>query len=374
MVGPVTYPPTGDPSQNQYYGGYPAPSGPPPTGGFPAQPDPGQAPGYPPQYATPQYPPQQPPGYPPQAPPTPDWQQPPPPTQGWQQPQPPSQDWQQPQPPSQDWQQPQPPSQDWQQPPPPTQGWQQAPATQGWQAPPGPPPGAPRSSTPWLPIGIIAGVVLLALIGGAVVISQLVGKDDPITPEAAAPSAASTGTPTSKGTPTGRPSKTSSSAAAGPAKYGTPGDLCATDLSALGIYSAKKEKSTPNVRNTGGVARSDCDFDLRTASGMKVTFGIKTQVYPTAKEAKSYFDSGYDMDKKRYFDADLTDVGEKSYGTNRDWDIGSKTSDYTIRALDSNLYLSVSLVTFGSAFVPKDQLKPKAIDQVKAIVAKLPRA
>ncbi|MFI5911557.1 hypothetical protein [Dactylosporangium sp. NPDC051541] len=364
----MTYPPTGDPSQNQYYGGYPPPPGASPTGGYPAQPEPGppSAPGYPPpQYAPPpQYPPQQ-PQYPPQQP---EYAQQPggyppsaPATQGWQQPQPP---------PTQGWQQQQQP---------PTQGWQQAPATQGWQAPPpGAVPGGsggPRSSMPWLPIGVIAGIVLLAVIGGVVVITKLVSSDEPSTPEAGSqPGATTAAAPTTGGAPTGKPSKTSTSAAATPAKYAAAGDLCSTDLSALGIYSAKKEKSTPNVRNTGGVARSDCDFDLRTASGMKVTFGIKTQVYPTSKEAKSYFDSGYDLDKQRYFDADLSGMGERSYGTNRDWDIGSKTSDYTIRVLDSNLYLSISLVTFGSAFVPKDQLKPKAIDEVKAILAKLPQA
>jgi hypothetical protein len=107
---------------------------------------------------------------------------------------------------------------------------------------------------------------------------------------------------------------------------------------------------------------------------VKVTFGIKVQVYPAAGDAKEYFDSGYDMDKQRYFDSELSGMGERAYGTNRDWDIGSKTSDYTIRLLDSNLYLSVSLVTFGSSFVPKDQLKPKAVEEVKAIVAKLPAA
>ncbi|MFB9441830.1 hypothetical protein Dvina_45345 [Dactylosporangium vinaceum] len=356
----------------------------PPTGGFPPHPDQGQ-PAYPPQYGAPQYPqqppiPQQPPysqeqAYPqqPQYPPAPDYAQQPagyppqaPPTQGWSAPPP--------------------PTQGWQQPPPATQQWQQ-PATQGWQAPPPGGPGMPggpgipggpggqRGAMPWLPIGIIAGIVLLAVVGGILVIPKLMSKDEPSTPEAGAQPGATAGAATTTGgAPTGRPTKTSTSAAATPAKYGAPGDLCSTDLSALGIYSAKKEKTTPNVRNTGGVARSDCDFDLRTASGMKVTFGIKTQVYTTSKEAKQYFDSGYDLDKSRYFDADLTGIGEKSYGTNRDWDIGSKTSDYTIRVLDANLYLSISLVTFGNAFVPKDQLKPKAIDQVKAILGKLPLA
>ncbi|WP_344610331.1 hypothetical protein [Dactylosporangium salmoneum] len=224
-----------------------------------------------------------------------------------------------------------------------------------------------------MPIGVIAGVLVLVVIGGVLVVSKLLGKSEPSTPEAGGQPAATAGVPTAPGLPTDHPLK-SSSAAAAPAKYSAPGDLCSTDLSALGPYAAKKEKSTPNVRNTGGIARSDCDFDLRTSSGMKVTFGIKAQVYPSVKDAKEYFDTGYDMDKKRYFDSDLSDLGERSYGTNRDWDIGSKTSDYTIRVLDSNLYLSVSLVTFGTSFVPKDQLKPKTIEELKAILAKLPTA
>ncbi|MEV6928036.1 hypothetical protein AB0M46_26525 [Dactylosporangium sp. NPDC051485] len=349
----MTYPPTGEPNESQYFGGYPAPSGPSPTGAFPAQPGQGQpaAPGYPPQYAAPQYPPQQPAGYPPQPPPTQAWQQAPatqaPATQGWQQapaPQAPA-----------------------------TQGWQQAPTTQAWQPPAGPPPAAPRSSMPWVPIGVIAGILVLAVAGGAFVVSKLVGNSDPSTPDAGGQPAVTAGVPTAPGLPTDHPLKSSSQAAA-PAKYTAPGDLCSIDLSALGPYAAKKEKSTPNVRKTGDVARSDCDLDLRTSSGMKVTFGIKTQVYPSAKDAKEYYDSGYEMDKKRFFDGELSGMGERAYGTNRDWDIGSKTSDYTIRVLDSNLYLSVSLVTFGTSFVPKDQLKPKAVDEVKAILAKLPTA
>ncbi|WP_433609586.1 hypothetical protein ACQP2P_38740 [Dactylosporangium sp. CA-139114] len=335
----MTYPPTGDPYGGQYFGGPPTPPGPPPTGAFPASPGPGQpvSPGYSPQYGPPQHP-QPPAGYPPQPPPqTQTWQQAPA-TQGWQ-------------------------------PPPPAPGWQQAPPAQGWQPPP-----APRGSTPWPLIGVIAGVLVLAVIGGVLVVTKLLGSDDPVTPVTAdgGPAKATTG-PAAPGLPTDRPLKTSS-APAGPGKYGAPGDLCSMDLTALGIYASKKEKATPNVRNTGGIARSDCDFDLRTSSGMKVTFGIKTQVYTTTKEARQYFDSGYDLDKSRYFDADLTGLGERSYGTNRDWDIGSKTSDYTIRVVDSNLYLLVSLVTFGTAFVPKDQLKPKTIDEVKTILGKLPTA
>ncbi|MER7277549.1 hypothetical protein ABT369_24220 [Dactylosporangium sp. NPDC000244] len=349
----MTYPPTGDPNDGQYYGGYPAPPGPPPTGAFPAPPGPSQpvSPGYPPQYGPPQYP-QQPAGYPQQQPA--GYPPQPPPTQSWQQ---------------------APATQGRQQPPTPPQGWQPPPPAQGWQPPPAPMPGAPRGSTPWPLIGVVAGVLVLAVIGGVLVVTKLVGNDDPVAPVTADgdPTKATTTGPAAPGLPTDRPLKTSS-APAGPGKYSAAGDLCSMDLTALGIYASKKEKATPNVRNTGGIARSDCDFDLRTSSGMKVTFGIKTQVYTTTKEAKQYFDSGYDLDKSRYFDADLTGLGERSYGTNRDWDIGSKTSDYTIRVVDSNLYLSVSLVTFGTAFVPKDQLKPKTIDEVKTILGKLPTA
>ncbi|WP_433209291.1 hypothetical protein ACQP00_44890 [Dactylosporangium sp. CS-047395] len=325
----MTYPPAGEPNQNQYLGGYPPPPpGPPPTGAFPAQP---AAPGYPPQ-AQPQYPP----------------------TQGWQQ---------------------APPTQGWQQPPPvqpPTQGWQQPPPMQPPVQPPMQPYAPPRSSMPWVPIGVIAGILVLAVIGGVLVITKVFGgKDDEPTTPLAAPATTGGAAPTTGGLKT--PSKTSAPAA-GPAKYKAPGDVCGMDLSALGQYSFKKEKSTPNVRNTGGIARADCDFDLRTSAGVKVTFNIKTQVYSTAKEAKSYFDSGYDLDKQRYFDGELSGMGERAYGTNRDWDIGSKTSDYTIRLVDSNLYLSISLVTFGTAFVPKDQLKPKAVDEMKAILGKMPAA
>ncbi|WP_433049973.1 hypothetical protein [Dactylosporangium sp. CS-033363] len=328
----MTYPPAGEPNQNQYFGGYPPPPpGPPPTGAFPAQP---AAPGYPPQ---PQYPP-----------PAQDWQQQAPPTQGWQ-------------------------------PPPPTQGWQQAPPTQGWQQPPmqppmqpmGPPPGGGRTN-PWVPIGVIAGILVLAVIGGVLVLTKVFGgKDDEPTTPLAAPPTTGGAAPTTGGLKT--PTKTTAPAA-GPVKYKAAGDVCGMDLSALGQYSFKKEKSTPNVRNTGGIARADCDFDLRTSAGVKVTFNIKTQVYTTAKEAKSYFDSGYDLDKQRYFDSELSGMGERAYGTNRDWDIGSKTSDYTIRLVDSNLYLSISLVTFGTSFVPKDQLKPKAVDEMKAILGAMPAA
>jgi hypothetical protein len=223
-----------------------------------------------------------------------------------------------------------------------------------------------------VPIAVIAGVLVLAVIGGVLVFTKVFGDDDPSTPDAVSQPGVTAGVPTTAGgLPTDRPLK-SSSAASTPAKYKAAGDLCSTDLSALGGYAAKKEKATPNVRDTGGVARSDCDLELRTAAGMKVTFGIKTQVYPTSKEAKQYFDAGFDIDRKRYFDAELSGIGERSYGTNRDWDIGSKTSDYTIRVLDANLYLSISLVTFGNAFVPKDQLKPKAVEEVRVIIAKLP--
>ncbi|MER7009716.1 hypothetical protein ABT297_42665 [Dactylosporangium sp. NPDC000555] len=319
----MTYPPSGEPSGDQYLGGHPAPSGPPPTGVFPSQPDyQGQpaAPGYPPQYASPQYPMAQPAGYPPQ--------------------------------------------------PPPTQGWQPPPAPQAWQPPAAPPPTGPRSSMPWVLISVIAAVLVFAVIGGAVLIF-LIGKREPATPSAQP--AVTAGVPTAPGLPSDRPLKSSAPPKA-PAKYGAPGDLCSIDLSALGPYAAKKEKATPNVRNTGDVARSDCDFELRTSAGMKVTFGIKTQVYSSAKDAKDYFDAGYDMDKKRFFDTELSGLGEQAYGTNRDWDVGSKTSDYTIRLVDSNLYLTASLVTFGNSFVPKDQLKPQVIDEVKAILAKLPGA
>ncbi len=223
---------------------------------------------------------------------------------------------------------------------------------------------------PWVLIAVIAAVLLVAGIGGVVVVYRLANHDS------AKPGGLTGGTagaPTDPGVPTGRPLKSSAPAAA-PAKYRTLGDLCSVDLSALGPYAAKKEKSTPNVRTTGGVARSDCDFVLRTSSGVKVTFGLKTQVYSSAGDAKDYYDAGYDLDKARYFDGPISGLGEQAYGTNRDWDIGSKTSDYTIRVVDSNLYLTVSLVTFGTSFVPKDDLKPKTVDEVKAILAKLPTA
>lgn len=364
----VTYPPNGEPSHNQYYGAQPAPSGP-PTGAFPGQP---AAPGYPPQYgepAAPGYPPPQfgepaAPGYPPQ----PQYGAPqyPPPTGAFPS-QPPG-----PPPTGAFPGQPAAPGYPPQYAPPP--GYPpQPPPTQSWQAP-GPPPGGPRGTLPWVLISVIAGVVVLALVGGVLAIRQLTSSDDPETP--GAQSASTTGaTTTGPALPTRAPTKGATpTKAAAPAKYAAPGDLCSSDLTALGPYAAKKEKSTPNVRKTGDVARSDCDFDLRMSSGVKVTFGIKTQVYATADDAKDYFDVGYDADKKRFFDADLSGLGEQSYGTNRDWDIGSKTSDYTIRLVDSNLYFSVSLVTFGTSFVPKDQLKPKVIDEAKALIAKLPKA
>jgi len=248
-------------------------------------------------------------------------------------------------------------------------------------APPGGPmqpwaSGAPasgaRNNTPLIIIGAVAAVLVLALVGGLFAVFSVLGDDE--SPRAAsenqpAAPAATTGAP---GLPTDRPTR--SSAPAGPLKYGKPGDLCSVDLAALGPYSAKKEKATPNARTVGSIERSDCDFELRTAAGMKVTLRIQSQVYQTTREAQSYYKAGYDIDKNRYFDADLTGLGEQAHGTNRDWDIGAKTSDYTVRLVDGNLYLTINLVTFGQSFVPKDEIKPKAVEQTKAVLAKLPKA
>jgi hypothetical protein len=244
---------------------------------------------------------------------------------------------------------------------------------QPWGAPGAPmPTGGSRNTTPLIIIGVVAAVVVLVLAGGLFAVFSVMGDDDQprATSGEQAPPAAATAAP---GLPTARPTQSSAAAGSG-VKYGKPGDLCSVDLAALGPYSAKKEKATPNIRTVGSIERSDCDFELRTAAGMKVTLRVQSQVYSSAKEAQNYYKAGYDIDKSRYFDADLTGLGDQAHGTNRDWDIGSKTSDYTVRLVDGNLYLTVNLVTFGQSFVPKDEIKPKAVDQTKAVLAKLPKA
>jgi hypothetical protein len=249
---------------------------------------------------------------------------------------------------------------------------------QPWQPVGGPPPSGSRSSLPWPIIGVAAAVAVLVLIGGIIGVVKLTSdddKDDPAATGAKTPAATRTTDGPAAPPPFSQSADPDESdePSAGPAKYGKPTDVCGVDLSSMGDYAKTKEKSTPSVRETGGVARADCELELRSAAGVKNTVSIKAWSYESAEEARQYFDAGVSIDKSR-FDADITDLGEKAYGTNRDQDLGVATSEYAVRMVDSNVYLSIIVVTFGKDYVAKDILKPKAIGEAKAVLGMVPKA
>ena len=106
---------------------------------------------------------------------------------------------------------------------------------------------------------------------------------------------------------------------------------------------------------------------------MKVTLEVRAEVYGDAKTAGVYYKTYHDLDKSTYFDADLTGLGDEAYGTNRDWDLGVKTSDYTVRIRSGNLFFTTKVVTYGTAFIPKADIKARVLAQAKVVFAALPK-
>ena len=226
---------------------------------------------------------------------------------------------------------------------------------------------------PWI-IAAIVVVVVLTVVGGVVLVMNLTNSNKDNNGPRADTSASASSTPTGSTRPSpSSGSKTSATAGSGP--YKAIADLCAkTDVSPLGDWSAKNEGQSKEQATVPSLyERSNCSYELRSAAGVKVTLDLKAEVYFKTADAQDSYDSGHDFDKSRYFDADLTGLGDQAYGTNRDWDIGLKTSDYTIKLRAGNLVLSSTLVTFGTSFTPKDQIKQKALAEIKSVLSAIPK-
>jgi len=222
---------------------------------------------------------------------------------------------------------------------------------------------------PWI-ITAIAVLVVLSVVGGVALVMNLGGGTN------VAGGGGSPGASTTVSGATSRPTASASrktSASGGTGTYAPVADLCAkTDLSPLGDWAAKnngqskEQSSVPDMYD-----RATCSYELRSGAGIMITLDLETKVYTKLSDAKDDYTASHDFDKDSYFDADLTGLGDQAYGTDRDWDIGSKTSEYDVNLQVSNLRMELRLVTFGTSFTPKDQIKQKAITETTSILAAL---
>jgi hypothetical protein len=223
----------------------------------------------------------------------------------------------------------------------------------------------------------VAAFVLVVLITGVFVVSRVVaGKAEPVAGSTAA--AGQPGQDTGRApAPTNTPAAPATTGAANPAKYGhlRSADICKLDISALGRYAATTTKTLPYDGSQSFLNKNACEFDLKSASGQYVILDINADTYTDPQDAQSWYQQqAYSQDQLNgSFDADLAGIGQRAYGKGKDPDDTNKDSKYTVRVVDSNVFLEVSLDVFADSVIPKNTLKAIVVNETTYVIGTLPR-
>lgn len=235
-----------------------------------------------------------------------------------------------------------------------------------WQ-PPQPPPPGPRNSTPWI-FGGVGAVIVICLIVILVVVLRSSGDDvvaDPTATKSATSTSTATGSaPTATATATSSPKSTVNAI----------DDICSKiEVTALGDWAESVEatsKSNSEIADYSSIA--SCSIDLESASGDGISLSVSIAIYTAKEDAVSYFATGLKYDKTSdyaVYDGEITDLGDEAYGTNSDDDYGLLVSTYTTNVRSANLILTVDISSYADAYVAKDTIKTKCVDETKSILA-----